>query len=901
MSETLHILPSAAAVETHLSRTLAERGILLGREALTLRGLVDELYAACGPSADTPSPVGLRLLLERLVISRRASLQLLAPLQRFPGFISCLESCFAELEEALVAPEEFAVILRRMPPNPRLREIALLYGEWRGLLAEKSLANAHDRGVAALQGLRAGMPLPPLLASAGRMAVVGIYDLTPLQRALLAELSLRLPVEVRLPYDFGATPAFAAVARTASRFEAMERFPLELSFDEPAGRFARPLVGGGPEPVELITAPGSYQECEEIGRRIRSLMEGGCDPRRIGVLFRDLREYGAIMEDVCRRFRIPLSSRRGAPLSSSPLVATLLAPLELAVSGFGREELLRLLKSTYGSFLPEGVEADLVERVLLAAGYRKGGERSLEDALGAHITRLRRRGKDAAGERGVLAALRPLLKELRPFGRRLPLRESTRLLESFIGRYGIFRRGIEGADPRVVKRDASAIARFRLLLDDLERDLVLLGIREEEFEPAEFLLLLRLGMEGVTLDGERGSGVSVMTLHDARGLSFDHVFIGGLSDDQMPPRHPPLALFGDEEKLRFREAGGSFLKTAADRLLEEPLLLRLAADAAVESLTFSWPCADRRGNRRLRSFLLEELLPSYRVTEHQVPLERIAPPAEECLEPEELMNSLALAGRVEAASALGGEHVALARLVAENTAVELAREAFAQEEDAARRALLSSPHTGSLASAEAAAALQRRHQGEALRLSATALEEYAGCPFRYFARRLLGLAPVEETEQGLEAREEGSLLHEILEAFYRRMDAEGRLPLRGLPEEREAAEQAAAEVFLRWEREERTGEPLLWESSRAKLVELACALVEAEGSEQSPLRPVAFEHRFDGIRVQEGEGSIVLHGVVDRIDASPDGTALQVVDYKLGGDQRRYRELLKEENLGRLS
>ena len=53
-------------------------------------------------------------------------------------------------------------------------------------------------------------------------------------------------------------------------------------------------------------------------------------------------------------------------------------------------------------------------------------------------------------------------------------------------------------------------------------------------------------------------------------------------------------------------------------------------------------------------------------------------------------------------------------------------------------------------------------------MSPTALETYARCPFQFFARHILGLAPLERPEEilGPNPAEFGKLGHEILEGFY---------------------------------------------------------------------------------------------------------------------------------------
>jgi ATP-dependent helicase/DNAse subunit B len=64
-------------------------------------------------------------------------------------------------------------------------------------------------------------------------------------------------------------------------------------------------------------------------------------------------------------------------------------------------------------------------------------------------------------------------------------------------------------------------------------------------------------------------------------------------------------------------------------------------------------------------------------------------------------------------------------------------------------------------------------------LSASALETYARCPFRYFLNTVLGVMPQEDPELllTLPPRGRGALVHEILHTFFSRLREENRVPL----------------------------------------------------------------------------------------------------------------------------
>jgi ATP-dependent helicase/nuclease subunit B len=182
-------------------------------------------------------------------------------------------------------------------------------------------------------------------------------------------------------------------------------------------------------------------------------------------------------------------------------------------------------------------------------------------------------------------------------------------------------------------------------------------------------------------------------------------------------------------------------------------------------------------------------------------------------------------------------------------------------------------------------------------ISATALEDLAACPFRFFLRRGLGIEPLEEAEADpyawLDAMARGSLLHEVYARFLRalRDRRERPDPHRHRDEIRRLGDEAMAacretipppselvfqrerdeivrdlEVFLQLTAEARDREPMAFEVS--------FGLGAAEAAE--PLS------QADPVQVDPGDGlRFPLRGRIDRIDRiAPHRYA--VVDYKTG-------------------
>jgi ATP-dependent helicase/DNAse subunit B len=110
-------------------------------------------------------------------------------------------------------------------------------------------------------------------------------------------------------------------------------------------------------------------------------------------------------------------------------------------------------------------------------------------------------------------------------------------------------------------------------------------------------------------------------------------------------------------------------------------------------------------------------------------------------------------------------------------------------------------------------------------LSASALETYARCPFRYFLNTVLGVVPQEDPELllTLQPRERGALLYEILHDFFSRLQREGRMPLATQDPQKllHVLQTVAHTHFAAFAATRATGLSVVWEVERAVVEQLS--------------------------------------------------------------------------------
>ncbi|MEG9435865.1 PD-(D/E)XK nuclease family protein [Edaphobacter sp. HDX4] len=171
-----------------------------------------------------------------------------------------------------------------------------------------------------------------------------------------------------------------------------------------------------------------------------------------------------------------------------------------------------------------------------------------------------------------------------------------------------------------------------------------------------------------------------------------------------------------------------------------------------------------------------------------------------------------------------------------------------------------------------------------VRGGAEILKLQAACAFRAFAERRLGSTQLREIELGLDAGERGSVLHRILEDFWKRIGSQA--VLKGMSaQERSAALAASIEYGLQKTAAAATTE---WERAyvdlqRARFLALLNTWIDLELRRDPFIVKSSEEDARDAII-----GPLRLDLRVDRVDLTDQGEI--IIDYKSGGAKASHWE-----------
>ena len=499
-------------------------------------------------------------------------------------------------------------------------------------------------------------------------------------------------------------------------------------------------------------------------------------------------------------------------------------------------------------------------------------------------------------------------------------------------------------------RDLAAVAALHKALDELPRLGRRLGLTAQLLPRTRFAALLRAALLRLLPPagplGTAGAGVFVGELAQVGGQSFAHLFITGLLDGELPPRQPEDAVLDDDDRRALNRLCDAPIWPLAQQEGERAPLLFAEALAHSQAAHLSWPTADEEGRPLLRSSLVDAVLQAAALPWAQRWRVPLLPWPDQARHRSELWARATLETRraeslrAAAADALIADAAPAERFGPDAPRVRLCSPALLgalAEHDRARAArlraridmeqlrtrwfagvasglaplsldALAGPFVGRLARPDGVQSLQPRLPGgKEHPLSASALEDYAKCPFRFFVRRVLKAAPLTESGEDLDPLASGRLHHAVLERFFLGRRDAGRLPLRGDADDRAAMEQAIDDELRRFCVEERTGHPQLLQVRVRRLRADLQRLLQREASTppDPDCVPARFEHRFGPLAIRsadehpddgEGKSGMALHieGIIDRVDLGP-GRAV-VLDYK-AGRLVRYEELLRSQLL----
>jgi ATP-dependent helicase/nuclease subunit B len=919
------------------------------------------LDIASYPQRQLDNTARLRLLREILVdLQADGELEVYGQIAAKPGFVEIVADFIYELKQNVILPDTFGLAAR----TPKDRDLAKIYAAYQDKLRLHDLVDREGEGWLA-RDIVVGNP--EIGDGVAFFLVDGFDQFNPLQTQLLALLARRavnamitLPT-VPLRENTVGRRFNEAYTRLRAAFQAVkeplleERMGQASEFCQPALRFLNeksflPLASDERRPSEntlaLIEAPDPAQEAGAVLRRVkRMLLEGNGQPDDILIAVRDWERYASHFAALGRTYKIPLSLHYGEPLASNPALVALLNLLALPDSGFRRRDLLDVLRSPY--FAVAGLDStwvDLLERVSLSqlviggrGEWLEAIERAtvlspdddeiekfvLDQAQAHHLAYHLNRFFDAVTppKQAAVGDYVAWLEDLIGADITDPDEESEAIDEPVYSLHLFPQLRSPTVAESIVSRDLSAMHAFKRILRSLltaQNLFIALRMGDKTWHdwPSFFTdLKTSLGAAAINRDANRAGKVLVTTITDSRGLPHRHIFIPGLSEGVFPKPTPEDPLYLDSERLALTKRG-VYLETSAERSADEGLFYELISQAH-DSLTLSRPTV-QNGVLWPESHLWRAVRDVFSdapdiIIRDRLALGAVVPP-----------NDVASADEavLAAASGLNDTEDKTAMTPLYNWLVTVDDWRWADVQLQWKHILrgrqielgrITGGRTGDRYSGRISHAglieWVAQELGEKHIWSASQLNEYGTCGFRFFSKRLLKLDALQEPEDGMDARQRGSVIHAILELTYQAIADSG---FAIAPEYSDTAlewlQRSAEQVLQNAPAQYGFRASALWEQEKAALLRKLEKLVALDFSEKSPViahfgeterRPYKIESGFSQqgtihLRISPELEPLLVTGKIDRIDRQ--GNRVIVVDYKSGSSEIDTSEMRRGRN-----
>jgi RecB family exonuclease len=744
------------------------------------------------------------------------SLTYFSPVARTPGFPTALVETLTRLR-----------LKQQQPPDGDLRLLATAY---QGVLTENSLVDAASQLEAAISVVRSGSHRLLGLCT----LLVDLRPANSLEREFINEFSSRTAAVESLDSEGESESA------SGTSLQALQQQLFKEQVVPPSAR----------EGVEFFSASGEALECVEITRRI---LQSGYPFDRCAVLLRHPARYQPLMEDALRRATIPAWFTRGVTRPDSA-GRSFLALLHCADEG--------LSASRFGEYLsqeqkeqPYGWERLLVDAAVI------GGKERWERRLAGLDEELRERLIQSEDENGRARVERRIdrLAKLRSFA--LPLVDQLDSLRA-PRRWGEWLDALRLLAETAVGQPEGVLE----LLEELDpmRQIGPVGL------PAVLRTLSKhLGSLRREPKGHRYGRVFIGSIEEARGLIFELVCVPGLCEGGFP-------------KLSFDDP--LLPGNLAELETEERLLLRQAIAPATSRVILSWPRIElSTGRLRVPSFyVLEAARAACGEAIDRHVIERAAEKGVE--------TRIGWPAPDDTARAIDETEYDLARL--RPAMVGLGQPGLAAYLKDTSPTLYRSLRTrwnrwnrkwstadGLILSQGSAPGPLATFSLVTRPYSASSLQYFASCPYRFALRTLVGLEPMEEAcaLERLNPLTRGILFHEIQKRLF--------LALGGYPADAFFLDAALAvldrilrETAAEYAERLAPAIPQIWDSEVERLRADLRGWLAAVVGDRSSWVPSEVERGFESAIIVN---QWMLRGRIDLIEQSASG-AIRVTDYKTG-------------------
>lgn len=705
-----------------------------------------------------------------------------------------------------------------------------------------------------------------------------------------------------LNYDQTENDVFAFTRRTASRLKQLAKknnIPIAkpvILTEEITGykRYAdsalyaleenlyKPVYStyeGNCDCTEIYCAGNIEDECVYVSRKIRQLMREGYRCRDIAVIYRDSNKYEMKLKYAFKKYEIPTFEDARQPILNQPLVLYLQNALIICADGLNTESILRLLKT--------GLTALSVDEISELENYVYIW--SIDGAKWKSEFTMNPFGFNAAKQEKQDEILEKIEKSrktvIEPL---LDLRENIKDKDGYEITKAIYEFLISTKSDRHLKNLAieleeageSALALeqeqiWDILMQTLNE--MALALKDKHMNAKKYLELFNLALSTKTL-GRVPNAVDEVIVGAAeriRARGVKVAFVLGANTGVFPAISTGTGVLTDRDRTALLSAGIELFDVRKYKSIEERFIAYHALCCAKERLYLSYALSSDSTSKSG-----DEMSPSELVTMTQDIL-----PSVKCKYSTDVKNEEKIEG--ETAS-----FELLASLYRRNdyysqNLLHYFEKLPKYEEKVKALKRVSGSVDFEIEDKQVALDLF----GKNIRLSASKIEEYEKCPFKYFCRYGLKANPREKAT--IDPRQNGNIIHDVLALLlekYKEIGVENTDAAQRTKDITDALRLYAEKNLGGLENKDKR---FVYQFNQiARTLDILFERIVAE-FENSKFVPVDFEltigkgadSKIPPYVVDVPDGSqVVIVGAIDRVDKfdTDDARYIRVIDYKTG-------------------
>lgn len=274
---------------------------------------------------------------------------------------------------------------------------------------------------------------------------------------------------------------------------------------------------GGDGVVRMHQFATGIKEAQWVAREIKTMIDGGCEPKQIAVLARASSQLEETANEL-RRLSVPYVIAQTDGLLRTRVVIDMLSMLRVALERHNSNAWYQVSISRISNIAP----SDLVETIAHAKRKNITLARAL---LAEYAPDLSEEGR---------AAVIELAQKMKLDGEFLRTNKASVILYQLLEQSGYFKVLVREIDAgsTVAMTDMTLVNQFLEFIAEWE-------VRHNHATPYEFLAdcdrLLELGEEGQqALDTSVIDAVQLLTVHSSKGLEFDRVFVVSMIEGRFP-------------------------------------------------------------------------------------------------------------------------------------------------------------------------------------------------------------------------------------------------------------------------------------------------------------------------------------------------------------------------------